>query len=214
MLKSLFSFRQVKRTSHWNKACEELRKHQELLAKVKQNEAEFLKDPYGDPFNSEDIKAQLKGKWKKNAERTVARAAKTMSFHIRWRFLRLRQWLLRLRCGRSNSHATEQPRLWSSPQLFASGGGCGNGSKSSVSPYDSVDPLAAFNAAAQADNEVLWKYGDEQRRKKGKKEDQKGNYMTNQLLKPCDEGSSCFSTWKYQLSNGHWSHAKLSSVNT
>ncbi len=40
---------QVKRTSLWNKACEELRRHQELLAKVKSNE-DFLKDPYGEPF--------------------------------------------------------------------------------------------------------------------------------------------------------------------
>ena len=49
---------QVKRTSLWNKACEELRKHQELLEKVKQRE-DFLKEPYGDPFASEDLKAQL-----------------------------------------------------------------------------------------------------------------------------------------------------------
>ena len=62
----------------WNKACEELRKHQELLTKVKQNE-DFLKDPYGDPlwylylllffyffglavvwcFSAEDIKAEF-----------------------------------------------------------------------------------------------------------------------------------------------------------
>ena len=68
---------QVKRTSLWNKACEELRKHQELLEKVKMNE-EFLKDPYGEPlwylflfyclfmnlqfrvcFSAEDIKAEF-----------------------------------------------------------------------------------------------------------------------------------------------------------
>jgi hypothetical protein len=54
---------QVKRTSLWNKACEELRKHQELVAKVKstRGEEDFAKDPYGDPFSAEDLKAQLKG---------------------------------------------------------------------------------------------------------------------------------------------------------
>ena len=51
---------QVKRTSLWNKACEELRKHQEFIAKVQQN-PEFLKEPFGDPFAAEDLKAQLGG---------------------------------------------------------------------------------------------------------------------------------------------------------
>ena len=50
----------VKRTSLWNKACEELRKHQEFIAKVQQN-PEFLKEPFGDPFSGEDLKAQLGG---------------------------------------------------------------------------------------------------------------------------------------------------------
>ena len=53
-------FSQVKRTSLWNKACEELRKHQEFIAKVQQN-PEFLKEPFGDPFSGEDLKAQLGG---------------------------------------------------------------------------------------------------------------------------------------------------------
>ena len=48
----------VKRTSLWNKACEELRKHQEFIVKVQQN-PEFLKEPFGDPFSGEDLKAQL-----------------------------------------------------------------------------------------------------------------------------------------------------------
>lgn len=50
----------VKRTSLWNKACEELRKHQEFIAKVQQN-PEFLNEPFGDPFSGEDLKAQLGG---------------------------------------------------------------------------------------------------------------------------------------------------------
>lgn len=50
----------MKRTSLWNKACEELRKHQEFIAKVQQN-PEFLKEPFGDPFSGEDLKAQLGG---------------------------------------------------------------------------------------------------------------------------------------------------------
>lgn len=51
---------QVKRTSLWNKACEELRKHQELLSRVKQNE-EFLKEPYGDPWGVDDALLHLDG---------------------------------------------------------------------------------------------------------------------------------------------------------
>ena len=50
----------VKRTSLWNKACEELRKHQEFIAKVQQN-PEFFKEPFGDPFSGEDLRAQLGG---------------------------------------------------------------------------------------------------------------------------------------------------------
>lgn len=39
----------VKRTSLWNKAVEELRKHQELLDKCENSET-FVKEQYGDPF--------------------------------------------------------------------------------------------------------------------------------------------------------------------
>lgn len=45
---------QVKRTSLWNKACEELKKHQELLTKC-QADDNFLKDPFGDPFADTEI---------------------------------------------------------------------------------------------------------------------------------------------------------------
>lgn len=52
---------QVKRTSSWNKACEELRKYQECLAKVK-SDPNFLKEPYGNPFAAdESLKAELGG---------------------------------------------------------------------------------------------------------------------------------------------------------
>ena len=56
----LFFIFKVKRTSLWNKACEELRKHQEFISKVQQN-SDFLKEPFGDPFSGEDLKAQLGG---------------------------------------------------------------------------------------------------------------------------------------------------------
>jgi hypothetical protein len=49
---------QVKRTSLWNKACDELRIHQDFLSRVKSN-PDFLKDPYGNPFESEELKAQF-----------------------------------------------------------------------------------------------------------------------------------------------------------
>jgi len=45
---------QIKRTSAWNKACEELKRHQELLEKCKAN-PEFLTENYGDPFAGERV---------------------------------------------------------------------------------------------------------------------------------------------------------------
>jgi len=41
---------QVKRTSLWNKASDELKKHQEFVTKVKSALPDFQKDLYGDPF--------------------------------------------------------------------------------------------------------------------------------------------------------------------
>jgi len=50
----------VKRTSLWNKACDELKKHQEFVAKVKATMPDFASDPnFGDPFTSEEIKEFL-----------------------------------------------------------------------------------------------------------------------------------------------------------
>ncbi len=48
----------MKRNSLWNKACEELRKHQELLVKFKNNES-FHAEPYGNPFLVCDIKKEI-----------------------------------------------------------------------------------------------------------------------------------------------------------
>ncbi len=42
----------------WNKACDELRRHQDFLSRVK-NSPDFLKEPYGNPFDSEELKAQF-----------------------------------------------------------------------------------------------------------------------------------------------------------
>lgn len=42
----------VKRSSLWNKACDELKKHQEFVSKVKSTMPDFLQDCYGDPFTS------------------------------------------------------------------------------------------------------------------------------------------------------------------
>ena len=41
---------QIKRTSLWNKASDELKKHQEFVTKVKSALPDFQKDLYGDPF--------------------------------------------------------------------------------------------------------------------------------------------------------------------
>ena len=46
----------VKRTSLWNKANEELKKHQLLVEKVKEKREDFYNEPYGDPFASEDMR--------------------------------------------------------------------------------------------------------------------------------------------------------------
>jgi len=52
---------QVKRTSLWNKACEELRRHQDLLSKFKDDKA-FQGEPYGNPFaDSAEMRAALSG---------------------------------------------------------------------------------------------------------------------------------------------------------
>ena len=45
---------QIKRTSEWNKASEELKRYQELHEKYK-DKAEFLTDMYGDPFDGEKV---------------------------------------------------------------------------------------------------------------------------------------------------------------
>ena len=46
---------QIKRTSEWNKASEELKRYQELHDKYK-DKPEFLTDQYGDPFDGEKVK--------------------------------------------------------------------------------------------------------------------------------------------------------------
>lgn len=51
----------VKRTSLWNKACDELKKHQEFVTKVKATMPDFLQDCYGDPFTSDEIKEFING---------------------------------------------------------------------------------------------------------------------------------------------------------
>jgi hypothetical protein len=51
----------VKRSSLWNKACDELKKHQEFVAKVKKSMPDFLQDAFGDPFTSDDIKEFMGG---------------------------------------------------------------------------------------------------------------------------------------------------------
>ena len=45
---------QIKRTSEWNKASEELKRYQELHEKYK-DKPEFLTDQYGDPFDGEKV---------------------------------------------------------------------------------------------------------------------------------------------------------------
>ena len=52
-----FIFPSKNRSSLWNKACDELKKHQEFVAKVKATMPDFQTEPnFGDPFTSDDIK--------------------------------------------------------------------------------------------------------------------------------------------------------------
>lgn len=47
----------IKRSSLWNKACDELKKHQDFVAKVKATMPDFQTEPnFGDPLTSDDIK--------------------------------------------------------------------------------------------------------------------------------------------------------------
>ena len=55
--KLYFIFSSKNRSSLWNKACDELKKHQEFVAKVKATMPDFQTEPnLGDPFTSDDIK--------------------------------------------------------------------------------------------------------------------------------------------------------------
>ena len=57
LLKIIFSILYYNRTSLWNKACDELKKHQEFVAKVKATMPGYESEPpYGDPFTSDEIK--------------------------------------------------------------------------------------------------------------------------------------------------------------
>ena len=49
---------QIKRTSEWNKASEELKRYQELHDKYK-DKPEFLTDQYGDPFDGEKVSGDI-----------------------------------------------------------------------------------------------------------------------------------------------------------
>ena len=49
---------QIKRTSEWNKASEELKRYQELHDKYK-DKPEFLTDQYGDPFDGEKVSWEI-----------------------------------------------------------------------------------------------------------------------------------------------------------
>ena len=57
LLEINFSLLYYNRTSLWNKACDELKKHQEFVAKVKATMPGYESEPpYGDPFTSDEIK--------------------------------------------------------------------------------------------------------------------------------------------------------------
>ena len=62
---------QIKRTSAWNKASEELKRYQELFDKYKVR-PEFLTDQYGDPFDGEKV-SQLTGSYGQDSESEVSR---------------------------------------------------------------------------------------------------------------------------------------------
>ena len=52
----------IKKTSAWNKASEELSRYQELHNKCKEGNPDFLCNYYGDPFNGQKV-SQLTGSY-------------------------------------------------------------------------------------------------------------------------------------------------------
>ena len=60
---------QVKRTSAWNKASEELKRYQELYEKYK-DKPEFVNSQYGDPFDGEKV-SQLTTSFGQDSESEV-----------------------------------------------------------------------------------------------------------------------------------------------
>ena len=97
---------QVKRTSAWNKASEELKRYQELYEKYK-DKPEFVNSQYGDPFDGEKV-SQLTTSFGQDSESEVSeREAMTMMITMMMIMMILMMMCFRVR--RSRTESPESP---------------------------------------------------------------------------------------------------------
>ena len=87
---------QVKRTSAWNKASEELKRYQELYEKYK-DKPEFVNSQYGDPFDGEKV-SQLTTSFGQDSESEVSEREAMMMM-----------MMMMLMCFRVRRSRTESP---------------------------------------------------------------------------------------------------------
>ena len=90
---------QVKRTSAWNKASEELKRYQELYEKYK-DKPEFVNSQYGDPFDGEKV-SQLTTSFGQDSESEVSEREAMM--------MMMMMMLMCFRVRRSRTESPESP---------------------------------------------------------------------------------------------------------
>ena len=90
---------QVKRTSAWNKASEELKRYQELYEKYK-DKPEFVNSQYGDPFDGEKV-SQLTTSFGQDSESEVSEREAMMMMTM--------MMMMYFRARRSRTESPESP---------------------------------------------------------------------------------------------------------
>ena len=90
---------QVKRTSAWNKASEELKRYQELYEKYK-DKPEFVNSQYGDPFDGEKV-SQLTTSFGQDSESEVSEREAMM--------MMMMMMVMMMTCFRVRRSRTESP---------------------------------------------------------------------------------------------------------
>lgn len=90
---------QVKRTSAWNKASEELKRYQELYEKYK-DKPEFVNSQYGDPFDGEKV-SQLTTSFGQDSESEVSERERDL--------MKMMMMMMCFRVRRSRTESPESP---------------------------------------------------------------------------------------------------------